>query len=334
MMNVVETGRERAVKTAPEDPFFVLPADHEQAAGLSKLLLAVWGLALTAGFFLVGIAAGDFANLHKYGWDEDHQNYIMRLSSEEQLFYVALLLLFPAAIFLALAFEDRIGPRLVGWTRRVAADEKTAKKCVVGLTFLAVAAIGATAGGVLEGTWITDDENVYVFQSRIFAAGRLALPSLETPEDRIFNDNIFLVNNGKIYGQYPLGHSAFLLPGVIIGFPRLMTILAAALTILGCYLLGRELYDRRTGLAAAALLVFLADVSHDLRDGAVPRVDASVPDLVRLLSYTNRQTSPRARRRPDGVVFRAGLSRPQCDHVLNRGAQRLGADRRAGLSPG
>ena len=64
----------------------------------------------------------------------------------------------------------------------------------------------------------------------------------------------FIINLvGKRFGKYTPGYPLVLAAGVLLGQPWLVNALAAAATVAGVYLLGRDLFDRDTGLLAAAL---------------------------------------------------------------------------------
>ncbi|MCL4234375.1 MAG: glycosyltransferase family 39 protein [Deltaproteobacteria bacterium] len=245
-----------AIRQAKADPFTL--ADHYEVGsrGFGVFSFVVWGLVLVGGFFFVNRFAGDFANMREYGPDESGINAVFSLSKNEQLFMATVLLMLPAAVFLTLGLSASLGTRLVTRLRAWSRDDTSARRVFIGIVAGAGVAIALIGALVLRDTPITDDENVYEFQARIFASGHLALPSLPG-DDRMFDDNIFLVNNGRIYGQYPFGHSFFLLPGTLVGYSRAMTLIAALLTLLGIFKLGRELYDTRTALLA----VFLTAVS-------------------------------------------------------------------------
>lgn len=95
-----------------------------------------------------------------------------------------------------------------------------------------------------------NDEIANVFQARIFAAGRLTVPS---PCAREFFDFTHVINNGRWYSHYPPGHPALLLAGVLLGAPWIINPLLAALSILVFFYLGEEIYNRRIGILTALL---------------------------------------------------------------------------------
>ncbi len=114
------------------------------------------------------------------------------------------------------------------------------------------------------------DSIAQLFQARIFAAGRLWLPSMPFPD---FFDYTHIINisgqtghpasgfavpgwpgpAGRWYSQYPFLHPLLLALGVLIGMPWLINPLLGAIIVPVIYQLGRELYDERTGRTAGLL---------------------------------------------------------------------------------
>jgi dolichyl-phosphate-mannose-protein mannosyltransferase len=212
-----------------------------------------WGLLFLFCFYFASIFAGGFSEMHQYGVDEaSGQNSVFHISSPEKIFFAALLICLPAALFLTLFAEKFIKPEFMNRLKWFV-DPNNSKKVVGAMMAVAAIAIILVAFLILDRSPISDDENVYGFQTRILAQGKLTLES-KPDNDSLFEDNIFLVNNGKIFGQYPFGHSMILLPGYLLGIPRISQMLAAILTILGVFLLGRELYGNRVGIFAAGLV--------------------------------------------------------------------------------
>lgn len=82
-----------------------------------------------------------------------------------------------------------------------------------------------------------------LFQARIFALGKIHLPSPRFPD---FFDYTHIINNGNWYSQYPWLHSFLLMFFVFLGVPWLLNPLLGALFIPALYLLGKELYDETT----------------------------------------------------------------------------------------
>ncbi len=92
------------------------------------------------------------------------------------------------------------------------------------------------------------DSIAQLFQGRIFANGRLYLTSPPFPD---FFDYGHIINNGRWYSQYQFLHPLFLMIGVLIKAPWLINPVLGTLTIPLVYLLGKEIYDEKTGRLAA-----------------------------------------------------------------------------------
>ncbi len=324
----MNTNEQKTIRQAPEDPFLVINETQTDQPGFSPSFLGFLGILMVAGFFAVGHFHGGFSDMRQYGVDENGSSHILSLSDDEKLFMIALLLLLPATAFLTLAFEEKLPKRVIDKLSEIATDENLRRKALIGLTVATLAVTVFIAYFILKGGPVSDDENIYLFQARIFKSGRLALESLPAP-DRMFNDNVFLVNDGRMFGQYPFGHSFFLLPGLLVGLPRLLILLAAALTVPGIFLLARQLYDSKTGMLAAVLLaaspMFLCMsstmLSHSLtmafltwggvfalRTMKSPKIlNAFFAGLFLCLSFHIRSATTIMIAAPAGVVFAAAL---------------------------
>lgn len=81
---------------------------------------------------------------------------------------------------------------------------------------------------VLNGVWVTDDEEAYQFSARLLAEGKLFIDSY--PEKEFF-DRQFVVNNGRMFTQYFLGWPALMVPGVWIGQEWVINPILSALTV-------------------------------------------------------------------------------------------------------
>jgi hypothetical protein len=95
------------------------------------------------------------------------------------------------------------------------------------------------------------DSTGQVFQGRIFASGRVWLPAR-------FDDYFFsffqVFNDGRrIFAVEPFGHSLLLALGTLVRAEWLINPLLGAAEIVVIFLLGREVYDERTGRIAALL---------------------------------------------------------------------------------
>ena len=234
-----------------DEPFTYV--EGEQKKPFPSIFWLQWGLLLVAGFYFASIFVDGFGGMHRYGVQEETgTNFIFLISNAEKFFFGALLLCLPAAVFLALFFEKFFRVSYLDKMKSLLVLSN-AKKAVAAMMVLAGLAITIISVGILKQTPISDDENIYLFQARMLANGSFTLDS-KPGEDAIFEDNIFLVNNGKVFGQYPFGHSIILVLGSLVGFPYLSQIVLAMLTILGVFLLARELYGIRAGLLAALLI--------------------------------------------------------------------------------
>jgi hypothetical protein len=94
------------------------------------------------------------------------------------------------------------------------------------------------------------DEIDYLFQARLFKSGRLYAPSPCASEAFDFPH---MINNGRWYSQYTPGFPFLLLPGLLLNAPWAVNPLLAGLSVILIFLLGRELYDSKTGLIAGLL---------------------------------------------------------------------------------
>ncbi len=97
-----------------------------------------------------------------------------------------------------------------------------------------------------------EDEHANLFQAKVFASGRITVD--ESPVQPLaFYIPFIIHDNGHVFGKYTPGYPLLLALGALIDQPWLINALAAALSVWGVYLLGRDLYNHRTGLLAAAL---------------------------------------------------------------------------------
>lgn len=115
----------------------------------------------------------------------------------------------------------------------------------------AVAAAGALilAAAVIRGANIIDDENSYLFQAQLFAQGKVALP-----KPPVGMRNAMILVDPVWTSKYTPGHALALVPGVLVGLPKLVPILSAALLTLGVFAFVRAAFGDRQALLAAALV--------------------------------------------------------------------------------
>ena len=116
-----------------------------------------------------------------------------------------------------------------------------------------VVAASWVASDVLERIPHVQDSVSYLFQAETMALGRLSVPMPAVPE--AFEHEFILMRDGAWYGKYPPGHPVFLALGVLAGFPWMVSPIAAGLTLVLLYFLGRKLFGSGTALLATLLLL-------------------------------------------------------------------------------
>jgi hypothetical protein len=94
------------------------------------------------------------------------------------------------------------------------------------------------------------DEIGYLFQAKIFKSGHFYVDS---PCSKESFDFPHIINNGKWYSQYPPGFPLLLVPFLFLSIPWLVNPFLGFVSILLFYLVGTEIYDRKTGILTAAL---------------------------------------------------------------------------------
>jgi hypothetical protein len=157
---------------------------------------------------------------------------------------------------------------------------------------------------MLRGTALTDDESAYRFMAEVLASGRLWV---ESPPSKTFFDRVFMINDGRFFGQYFIGWSALMVPGVFIGATGYMNALYSALTVPAIFGTVRRLAG--SGAARVATIIFLA--SPMLMIGAA--TEMSHPSCMMTLAWTF-YFQLRSRERPEawwthaGVAFFFGLA--------------------------
>lgn len=124
---------------------------------------------------------------------------------------------------------------------------------LTGFAFGAAALLSRT---VFERLPHLEDEVAYLYQAKIFARFQAVAP---IPEPRRAYWQPFVVDysaTGSRFGKYTPGWPALLSTGVNLGAPWMVNALLAALTVALIYRLGSEIFNRDTGLIAAALAAF------------------------------------------------------------------------------
>lgn len=218
-------------------------ADRRPGLGL---LLLVLGLAALGAFIALELG-GTYRHLREYGVE-----FLHRMPRGEATFYTQyILLLLPAALLLALGLSFTLGRRpFEGGLKALRGVPEPVFGA--GVALAGALAVYVVATFVLHNQPVTDDEWVYQFQADLLSRGRLF--ALSHPM-REFFDNVFIVNDGKWYGKYPPGHPLFLVPGLVLGFPRLVPILLAGLNLFLFYRVARELVTSTQARVATLLLL-------------------------------------------------------------------------------
>lgn len=96
------------------------------------------------------------------------------------------------------------------------------------------------------------DGIAYFIQAKIFLTGHISVPSHEFKE---FFTTRFFINDGKFYSKYFPGWPLILSLGMLFRLPWGINPILGFLTLFVVYLIGKEIYDKRTGFFAALLLV-------------------------------------------------------------------------------
>jgi len=121
---------------------------------------------------------------------------------------------------------------------------------IAGVGFVVYAGI---ARELFAGRPLLIDEIIQVFQARLLAAGHLWVPA--APHQEFFSSLHLVEQQGRVYGQFPMGGPAMLALGSLAGAEWLVDPFFAALTVLAFgALLGR--IEPRGGIRLGALLLF------------------------------------------------------------------------------
>jgi 4-amino-4-deoxy-L-arabinose transferase-like glycosyltransferase len=123
----------------------------------------------------------------------------------------------------------------------------------VALAVIAAAISAWVATDILGGLPHQIDEVVYLLQARWLLDGTLA-PAVSAIQDHLTVPFTYLAH-GRWLGHYPPGWPAFLALGLAAGAPQLVTILFGISFVVLIFLVGREIDDDLTGLAAASVAV-------------------------------------------------------------------------------
>ncbi len=121
------------------------------------------------------------------------------------------------------------------------------------LSLLGIAAAWLVAHNIFDGVPHLEDEMAYVWQARVFASGRITLPSV--PFDQEFLVPFVVDYHGQRFGKYPPGWPLALAAGILLGARDLVNPLLAGLALWLVYRLGKRLFTPAIGLLAAGLLL-------------------------------------------------------------------------------
>jgi Dolichyl-phosphate-mannose-protein mannosyltransferase len=209
----------------------------------TSVRLAAAGLAGALACWLTQLYLRD-TPLYQYGFE-----WFLKLSPGEARFYLVYGLAGGVAVFvLALALRP-----LLTRSFAILSPALTSVRLLWALSALGAALAALIGFGLLRNQVVTDDEYVYLFQSRLLLMGRGSVPPPPLP---LFFTNVFIgIQEGRWFGQYPPGHPLVLTPALLVGVPRLMPVLLVGVNLFLTGLLARRLFGPAWGTAAALLLV-------------------------------------------------------------------------------
>jgi hypothetical protein len=95
---------------------------------------------------------------------------------------------------------------------------------------------------VLDDGILVDDEHLYRFEAQLIAGGHLTTPS---PPLKLFFDQSYLINDGRMYAMYFVGWPALMAPGVWLGVAGYMNAVYCALTVPPLFFVLRALTSSR-----------------------------------------------------------------------------------------
>ncbi len=123
------------------------------------------------------------------------------------------------------------------------------------------------------------DEAAYLLQAKLFAHGTWVAPSPRLPE---FFAQFHVLVVPKLAAKYPPGQALFLVPGVVLGLPGLMIVIAAGVTAALLFMLVQARWGQTAGLGAVLLWV-LCPMALYWRSSYVSEVTSGMFWLVGLL---------------------------------------------------
>jgi len=151
--------------------------------------------------------------------------------------------------------------------------KRFALPAAIGLAVIGAAISAWVAIDVLGGLPHQIDEVVYLLQAGWMLDGEVA-PAANAIQDHMRVPFTYL-SDGQWIGHYPAGWPALLALGLIVDAPHLMTSILGMALILLVFLVGREIDDEITGLAAAALAV-VSPLARVLSASLFPHIACAV----------------------------------------------------------
>ena len=205
-------------------------------------------LRLGAAVLLAGLALVPIVNWIPGG--HSYANYALEFDG----WWSGTLVALGAGVVLALLSRRSPGLWRSGeWGRRAAAARLTspgpAALVALGATFLYV----LVARTIFGGRPLLIDEIVQVWQARVYASGRLWLPTTGAPD--LFGATNIVEHAGKVFGQFPAGGPAMLALGALVHAEWLVDPVFAGLAVYGWATILRR-SGEAPATATTALLLF------------------------------------------------------------------------------
>jgi hypothetical protein len=150
---------------------------------------------------------------------------------------------------------------------------RMALPAAIGLAGIGAVVSAWTAVAVLDGLPHQIDEVVYLLQARWLLDGDVA-PAATTIQDHLPVPFTYTVGDRWV-GHYPIGWPVVLAAGLALGVPHLVTSLLGVGFVVLVFLLGREIDDEVTGLAAA-LLALVSPLARLLSSSMFPHLACAV----------------------------------------------------------
>ncbi len=212
--------------------------------GFRNAIIAPWRqiktalpLLITLAFLIFSLHPWDFLTAKQH---ETGSQFILYLALASAGFILLLTGTYPL-----LSFLDRPLNNLYRWLIKL-----PARRFLLIVTATLFLTANLISYFVFEHLPHIQDSISQLFQARIFATGRIHLPSPPFPD---FFDYTHIINNGNWYSQYPWLHSFIILIFLLLGIPWITNPVLGALTVPAVYLLGREIYDEKTARLGAIL---------------------------------------------------------------------------------